>query len=99
MSMIKADLANLIWQKHGNLSQHEALLAVNAIWNNLKKKLMQGEDVQINGFGRFAVCRHAAKVGRNINKGISVQIPARKVVVFKPSRQLKELVNKQISTE
>jgi integration host factor subunit alpha len=93
MTITKAYLAEQVRQKHGNLSRQEALSAVDAIWNITKAGLFQGQNMHIKGFGKFIVRSQAARVGRNINTKQAVPISARRVVVFKPSKRLKELVN------
>jgi integration host factor subunit alpha len=91
--MTKAQLVKQVQEVHGNLSRQEALKAVNAVWDTIKQGLLQGRDIQVKGFGKFAVCSQAARVGRNMNTGQAVNISARRVVVFRPSNRLKELVN------
>ncbi len=97
MTITKAYLAKQVCQKHGNLSRREALKAVDAIWNMTKKILLNGNGIQIKGFGRFMVRSQAPRLGRDINTGQAVPISARRVVVFKPSKQLKQSVNGEVS--
>lgn len=43
-----------------------------------------GNEVTLRGFGTFQIKQRKAKAARNISAGTTIQIPARKVVVFKP---------------
>ena len=52
----------------------------------VKDSLSNGENVYLRGFGSFVVKYRAEKVARNINKNISVVVPAHDVPAFKPSR-------------
>jgi DNA-binding protein HU-beta len=61
---------------------------VDVISKNIKKK----DGVKLVGFGTFAVSNRKARVGRNPQTGEEIQIPARKVPVFRPGKELKELV-------
>ena len=53
----------------------------------------KGEDVKIVGFGHFRIRRKASRRGRNPQTGDSIEITARKVLTFKPSKGLKQRIN------
>lgn len=61
---------------------------IDVISKNIKKK----DGVKLVGFGTFAVSARKARVGRNPQTGEEIQIPARKVPVFRPGKELKEAV-------
>jgi DNA-binding protein HU-beta len=48
--------------------------------------------VKLVGFGTFSVSNRKARMGRNPQTGEEIQIPARKVPVFRPGKELKEAV-------
>ena len=58
----------------------------------IENTLKAGEKVQISGFGTFIVKDRKGKVGRNPRTGEEVPVPDRKVIIFKPSKKLLELV-------
>ncbi len=64
-----------------------------ACWQAIKDTLARGEPVKISGSGRFAVRRKSARWGRNPQTGGALLIEARRVVTFRPSQSLKELLN------
>ena len=64
----------------------EALQVVECFMEVVKDSLSNGENVYLRGFGSFIVKHRAEKVARNINKNISVVVPAHDVPAFKPSR-------------
>ncbi|MBQ47016.1 MAG: integration host factor subunit alpha [Zetaproteobacteria bacterium] len=64
----------------------DAFLSV--VSENIKKK----DGVKLVGFGTFAVSNRKARVGRNPQTGEEIQIPARRVPVFRPGKELKESV-------
>ncbi len=99
MTITKAHLAEHVRQKHGNLSRREALAAIDAIWNLTKKSLLNGQGLQIKGFGKFIVRSQAARVGRNINTGEATPVASRRVVIFKPGKQLKQLANSTVTAD
>ena len=61
---------------------------IDVVGKNIKKK----DGVKLVGFGTFAVSNRKARVGRNPQTGEEIQIPARKVPVFRPGKELKDLV-------
>jgi integration host factor beta subunit len=65
---------------------------VNATLEEIKNALAKGKDVKITGFGSFKVKERKARTGRNPRTGAEVAIPAKKVVKFKPGKELAESV-------
>lgn len=61
---------------------------VDVVSKNIKKK----DGVKLVGFGTFVASNRKARVGRNPQTGEEIQIPARKVPVFRPGKELKEAV-------
>ena len=56
--------------------------------------MVDGDKVQIIGFGSFETRVRAAREGKNPQTGETVAIPACKVPVFKAGKSLKDAVNK-----
>lgn len=89
--MNKADLVEAIAkQTSATKADTERMLDafVDCVTKNVKKK----EGVKLVGFGTFAVSNRKARVGRNPQTGEEIKIPARKVPVFRPGKELKESV-------
>jgi DNA-binding protein HU-beta len=61
---------------------------IDVVSKNIKKK----EGIKLVGFGTFTVSQRKARVGRNPQTGEEIKIPARKVPVFRPGKELKESV-------
>jgi nucleoid DNA-binding protein len=59
----------------------------------LKEQLSKKEDVKITNLGIFKYNERAARTARNPTTGASIQVPAKAAVSFKPSKQLKDLMN------
>jgi integration host factor subunit alpha len=89
--MTKIDIVNLIFEKVG-LPKNEAQQIVDALFETLKETLIAGESIKISGFGTFNVRKKNARVGRNPKTKVEVEITPRRVVTFKASEQLKEMV-------
>jgi integration host factor subunit beta len=91
--MIKADLINLI-AKEMNISKQEAESGVNLFFQMIKDALERGEEIELRGFGSFRFRQRHARSGRNPRTGEPVQVPPKKVLYFKPSKLLKNMINK-----
>lgn len=84
--MTKADLARVVYERHGGLSNKEASRLVDLILGFIKQGLKNGERVQITGFGTFAIRGKKGRKGRNPQTGKEMTILPRKSVVFRPSK-------------
>ena len=86
--MTKNELALAISQST-TLTPSQAKEATDALFAALDNAFANHHDVFIRGFGTFKVVHRASKKARNIVAGTSVQVPAKDIVKFKPSNQLK----------
>ncbi|MCJ7586364.1 MAG: HU family DNA-binding protein [Candidatus Aminicenantes bacterium] len=91
--MIKADLIASIAKKL-SVSKQEAESGVNLFFDTIKDAILRGEEIEIRGFGSFRFRNRTSRSGRNPRTGKPVKVPPKKVLYFKPSKLLKELINK-----
>lgn len=85
--MTKADIARIVYERHGGISNREAARLVEIIFETIKGRLGGGEKVQITGFGTFLVRAKRERRGRNPQTGEEMLIRPRRSVVFRPSRR------------
>ncbi len=90
--MIKADLINKV-AKELNISKQEAENAVNLFFETVKEAILRGEEIELRGFGSFRFRQRNSRAGRNPRTGDPVQVPPKKVLYFKPSKILKNMIN------
>lgn len=90
--MTKTDLTKAVAAKTG-LTNKDAGAALEAVLNAVTEELAAGGKVQLTGFGAFAVKERGAHVGRNLATGEPMEVPAHRVVQFKPGKLLKDTVN------
>ncbi|MBW1645830.1 MAG: integration host factor subunit alpha [Deltaproteobacteria bacterium] len=90
--MTKADIVETIYEKVG-LSKRESARIVDMIFEIMKDKLENGENVKISGFGSFTIRDKKARRGRNPQTGEEIIISARRVLSFKPSNVLRKHIN------
>jgi integration host factor subunit beta len=90
--MTKADLIKDVAQAV-EMSGKDAEVIVDTIFQNIVKSLQGGDKIEIRGFGSFRTRQRNARIGRNPKTGARVDVPAKKIPFFKPSKELKDLVN------
>ena len=88
-ALTKAQLAELLFDQIG-LNKRESKDMIDAFFDLISQKLVDGEDVKISGFGNFQIRTKAPRPGRNPRTGQSIPIQARRVVTFHASHKLKE---------
>ena len=91
--MNKSELIAAVAQR-ACVTKKDAERVVNATFELIAAQLFDGEKVQLAGFGSFEVKAREARVGRNPRTKEAVEIPASKAPVFKPSKNLKEAIEK-----
>lgn len=91
--MNKTDIVNKLAEKTG-MNQKVAKIVVDTITESIKKAIVNGERVEIRGFGSFSVRRYKSYKGRNPKNGEVVEVPAKKLPYFKVGKELKEAISK-----
>lgn len=90
--MNKSELIAKVAEKSG-ITKKDAEKAVAGIFASIQEALVEGDKVQLIGFGTFEVRERAARMGRNPQSGEEIKIAAAKTPAFKPGKALKEAVN------
>ena len=91
--MNKTELIAVVSQAAG-MTKKDTERVLNAALDAITASLVNGEKVQLSGFGTFEIKDREARVGRNPHTKESVEIPATTVPVFKASKVLKDTVAK-----
>ncbi len=89
--MTKAELVSAI-AKGAGITKKQADAALKSGVSAIASALKKGERVAIPGLGIFSVKKRAARKGRNPRTGDVIQIPARKVVTFRPAKELRDSI-------
>jgi integration host factor subunit alpha len=92
MTLTKAELIDDVYEKVG-FSKKEAADLVELLFECLKEELCKGGLIKISGFGKFRVRAKKSRMGRNPQTGQAMEISARKVLTFTPSRILRDGIN------
>ena len=91
--MTKADLIDEV-SRLAELTRKDSEVIVETIFESVVRSLRAGDKIEIRGFGSF---RTRPRVGRNPKTGDRVEVPAKKIPFFKPSKELKDLVNSYVA--
>ncbi len=90
--MTKADLIEEV-SKMVELTRKDSEVVVDTIFDSIVHSLRSGDKIEIRGFGSFRTRQRKPRVGRNPKTGDRVDVPAKKIPFFKPSKELKDVVN------
>ena len=90
--MTKADLIEEV-SRLAELTRKDSEVIVETIFDSVVRSLRVGDKIEIRGFGSFRTRQRKPRVGRNPKTGERVEVPAKKIPFFKPSKELKDLVN------
>jgi integration host factor subunit beta len=90
--MTKADLIEEV-SRVVEMTRKESEVIVESIFDSIVKALRGGDKIEIRGFGSFRTRQRQPRIGRNPKTGTRVEVPAKKIPYFKPSKELKDVVN------
>jgi len=90
--MTKAELIEEV-SRVVEMTRKDSEVIVEAIFDSIVRSLRGGDKIEIRGFGSFRTRERQPRVGRNPKTGTRVDVPAKRIPYFKPSKELKDLVN------
>jgi integration host factor subunit beta len=91
--MNKSELIEALAAKNG-LSYKKAEEIINTIFDSMTQALIEGDRIEIRGFGSFVVNEYKSYTGRNPKTGESIEVKPKKLPFFKVGKELKERVAK-----
>lgn len=95
-TMTKADLVEDVI-KVTRLPRKESEQIVEIVFDSIISALQTGDKIEIRGFGSFRTRERRGRMGRNPKTGEKVEVPAKRIPFFKPSKELKDYVNSEAS--
>jgi integration host factor subunit beta len=81
------------------MTRKDSETIVETIFDSIVNSLHKGEKIEIRGFGSFRTRQRQPRVGRNPKTGSRVEVPSKRIPFFKPSKELRDLVNHQVKAE
>jgi DNA-binding protein HU-beta len=91
--MTKADIVKLISEGTG-LTKVETQAVIDGLLATITYALKEGERIDFRGFGHFKMVKRKARMARNPGTNEPVHVPEHMTVVFRPSKDLKNYVNR-----
>ncbi|MBI4478134.1 MAG: integration host factor subunit beta [Acidobacteria bacterium] len=95
-SMTKAELVEEV-SRVSDLTKKHSEVIVETVFKSIIDALQRGEKIELRGFGSFRLRQREPRKGRNPKTGDKVDVPPKKVPYFKPGKELKELINKEVA--
>lgn len=89
--MTKAEIVAKIAEKTG-VEKGAVQSVVENFMETVKAAMANGENVYLRGFGSFIIKTRKAKTGRNISKGVKIDIPEHNIPAFKPAKTFMNMV-------
>jgi integration host factor subunit beta len=91
--MTKSELIEQLAQRANGITNKVAEVVVHTIFQGMKDALVQGDRIEIRGFGSIKVKNYSSYTGRNPKTGDSIEVPAKKLPFFKVGKELRERVD------
>ena len=96
--MTKSELINRVAERLPYLTRKDAEIIVNTIFDSMVDALVEGDRIEIRGFGSFKEKTRGDREGRNPKTGESVRIPAKRMPFFKIGKELYERINPEAAS-
>lgn len=90
--MNNSDLVDHLSTATGS-SKADAKKIVDTIFSAIADAAAKGEEISLNGFGKFKVKASAEREGRNPSTGAAITIAASKKLTFTPAKTVKDKLN------
>jgi len=91
-TMTKAELVEEV-TRVTELPRKDSESVVETIFDSIIAALQSDDKIEIRGFGSFRTRQRRGRTGRNPKTGAKVEVPAKNIPFFKPSKELKDCVN------
>ncbi len=91
--MVRSELVTRLARANPYLTRAEAERVVAAVLGAIVAALESGRRVELRGFGAFSVRDREARVGRNPRTGTAVPVDSKRVVYFRPGKEVRARLN------
>jgi len=91
--VVKSELVRALNEKLPDIQLDDVESAVNCLLKHMADALVQGERIEIRGFGSFNLHHRPPRSARNPKTGEMFQLPAKVAIHFKPGKDMKDRVN------
>jgi integration host factor subunit beta len=77
------------------LSLEDATMIVNAFFDAIRSSLVNGDRIEIRGFGSFTMKEYKGYTGRNPKSGDTVTVAPKRLPSFRLGKELKGYLNQK----
>ena len=95
MSIVKSQIIDQLADNYPNFLRKDLKKTLNLILDEIISGLIKNNNVEIRGFGTFKIKKQKARMGRNPKNGLKVEIPEKKTIQWKMSKELFNKLNKK----
>ncbi len=92
--MTKSELIARLAEQNPDLYHRDIENLVNTVFDTITTALVNGDRVELRGFGAFSIRERKARVGRNPRTGDAVSVEAKRMPFFKMGKGMKERLNR-----
>jgi len=95
--MVRSELLQKFCDQHPNLQRKDIEKILGIIFSQISEALSRGENVEIRGFGTYKIIKRKARIGRNPKNSQLIQIPEKKAIRWKISKNFFKRLNKSFT--
>ena len=92
--MTKSELIARLAEQNPDLYHRDIEKLVNTVFDTITNALVEGDRVELRGFGAFSIRKRKARIGRNPRTGDAVNVDAKRMPFFKMGKGMKERLNR-----
>ncbi|MEM6811257.1 MAG: integration host factor subunit beta [Pseudomonadota bacterium] len=93
--MTKSELIQKLAERNPHLFLRDIEKIVDTVFNEITDTLVEGNRIELRGFGAFSIKHRDARVGRNPRTGETVHVDAKRLPFFKTGKALRERLNNE----
>ena len=91
--MIRSELVQKLMDENPHLSQRDVERVISTIFEEIITTMVNGDRVELRGFGAFSVKKRGSRLGRNPRTGATVSVEEKHVPFFKTGKLLRDRLN------
>ena len=95
-TITKSELIEQLTIDQLHLDPQDVQVSVDALLDRISRSLINGERIEIRGFGSFSLHYREPRQGRNPKTGDTVELSGKYVPHFKPGKEMRERVNESL---
>ena len=93
MSIVKSQILDQLADNYPNFSRKDLEKSLNLVFDEIITTLTKDQRVEIRSFGSFSIRQLKTRIGRNPRDGTKIEIPEKKNILWKMSKELLQKLN------